>query len=132
MEFTIEITRHVVGYRTPEGFTREGRPCGGEWLDGDFRTIEPPSTTHAVYDEYDAEWWDGDVAAWAVDTINPTGATQPSLCSVGDAVPERAWLSGRYDDPYEGDNRVTEMTVRLTGDWSPQQRADVFHALEDG
>ncbi len=130
MAYTIEITRRVVGYRTPQEVTPEGETCGGQWMDGDARTIERPSTSRAVYDEFDAQTWDDDVIAWAVDAIGPTGAVEPSSCPVGTSVPEHAWLSGRYDDPYEGDNRVTETSVRLTDDWSPQERADVFHALD--
>ncbi|MET8983270.1 hypothetical protein ABZX85_47670 [Streptomyces sp. NPDC004539] len=132
MAYTIEITRHVVSYRTPQDVTPEGESCGGEWMDGDWRTIERPSTTRVEYDEIDAQTWDGDVIAWAVRTIGPTGASEPSFCPVGEAVPEHAWLSGRYDDPYRGDNRVTETSVRLTEDWSPQQRAAVFHAVSRG
>ncbi|MGJ5894419.1 hypothetical protein DF268_11720 [Streptomyces sp. V2] len=130
MAYTIEITRHVVSYRTPQTVTTDGEPCGGEWLDGDFREIERPSISRVEYDEFHAQTWDDDVIAWAADTISPTGATEPSFAPVGTDAPEHAWLSGRYDDPYEGDSRVTETTVRLTGDWSPRQRADVFHALD--
>ncbi|UIX34315.1 hypothetical protein [Streptomyces sp. GQFP] len=98
-------------------------------MDGDSHTIEPPFTTCETYDEYDAEWWEGDVVAWAVDKIDQTGATETSAYPVGDFAPEPAWLSGRREDPYEGDNKVTETSVRLTGDWSPQQRTDVFRAV---
>jgi len=131
MAYTIEITCRVVSYRTPQEVTPAGDACGGEWMDGDFREIEPPSTSRVEYDDFDADTWDDDVIAWAIDTILPTGAIEPSLCPVGAAVPEHAWLSGQYDDPYAGNDRVTETSVRLTDDWSPQQRADVFHAVSD-
>jgi hypothetical protein len=98
-------------------------------MDGDSRTIEQPSTSCDSYDRYDAEWWEGDVIAWAVDLIDRQGVTESSLYPIGDAVPVHAWLSGVSYDPYEGDNKVTEMSVRLTGDWSEQQRAQVFHAV---
>ncbi|MFC8429280.1 hypothetical protein [Streptomyces sp. NPDC057253] len=55
MSYTIEITRHVVSYRTRTGVSPPGGPCGGEWLDGDFRTIEPPSTTHESYGGWGAD-----------------------------------------------------------------------------
>ncbi|MFM9442569.1 hypothetical protein [Streptomyces acidiscabies] len=131
MSYTIEITRHVVSCRTPPEVTPEGKPCGGEWMDGDWRTVERPPTSRAVYDEVDAQTRDDDMIAWAVDTILPTGAIEPSFCPVGTTVPGHTWLSGRYDDPDEGENRVTETSVRLADDWSPQQRADVFRALKD-
>ncbi|HEY8984809.1 MAG TPA: hypothetical protein VIU15_35200 [Streptomyces sp.] len=131
MAYAIEITRVVVSYRSPVTVTRSGRHYGGEWLDGDYRTLEHPRTRRFEYEDGDA-WESGlGVVAWAVDVIGPTGATQPCVYPVGEAVPEWAWLSGRYNDPYEDDGRVTETLVRLTGDWSPQQRADVFHALDD-
>jgi hypothetical protein len=34
MAFTIEITRHVVSYRTPERVTPTGGRYGGAWMDG--------------------------------------------------------------------------------------------------
>ncbi|MEU6351117.1 hypothetical protein ABZ896_17555 [Streptomyces sp. NPDC047072] len=129
MSYTIEITRHVVSYRTRAGVTPTGGRYGGEWMDGDFRTIEPPFTTCESYDEYDAEWWEGDLISWAVDRIDPTGVTEPSASPIGNSASDYAWFSGRYEDPYEGDGRVTETSVRLTGDWSPRQRAEVFRAV---
>ncbi|MFC8429281.1 hypothetical protein [Streptomyces sp. NPDC057253] len=62
---------------------------------------------------------------WAIDAIDRTGVTESS----GDTAPEHAWLSGRYEDPYEGDSKVTETSARLTGDWSPHQWADVFRTV---
>ncbi|MEU6379262.1 hypothetical protein [Streptomyces sp. NPDC046909] len=119
MSYTIEVTRSVLSYRTPTGVTQTGDRNGGAWMDGDSRVIEQPSTTGETYDEYDAEWWEGDVVAWAIDKIDRTGVTEPSTYPIGDAVPEHAWLSGSYEDPYERDGKVTETSVRLTGDWSP-------------
>ncbi|MCT9080481.1 hypothetical protein [Streptomyces fulvoviolaceus] len=129
MSYAIEVTRSVVSYRTPVGVTPTGGRFGGVWMDGDSRVSERSFTTCETYDEYDAEWWGGDVIAWAVDKIDRAGATEPSAYPIGDAVPEHAWLSGRYEDPYEGDSKVTETSVRLIGDWSPQQRAEVFRAV---
>ncbi|MGA5506905.1 hypothetical protein [Streptomyces umbrinus] len=129
MSYTIEITRHVVNYRTRPGVTPTGGQYDSAWMDGDSRTIERPFATRETYDEYDAEWCAGDVLSWAVDKIERTGVTEPSAYPIGDAVPEHAWLSCRYEDPYEGDSNVTETSVRLTGDWSSQQRAEVFRAV---
>lgn len=129
MSYTIEITRSVVSYRTPAGVTPTGGQYGCEWMDGESRLIEPPFTVREAYDECDAEWWEGDVIAWAIDRIDRTGVAIPSAYPIGDAVPEHAWLHGQYDDLYEGDSKVTETSVRLTGEWSPQQRAKVFHMV---
>ncbi|WP_326728073.1 hypothetical protein [Streptomyces phaeochromogenes] len=95
-------------------------------MDGDSRSIDRPFTTCETYDEYDSEWWEGDMLSWVVGKIDRTGVTEPSAYPIGDAIPEHAWLSGRFEGPYEGDSNVTERCVRLTGDWSPQQRAEAF------
>ncbi|SEB60367.1 hypothetical protein SAMN04490356_0883 [Streptomyces melanosporofaciens] len=129
MSYTIEITRSVVSYRTSTGVTPTGGRYGGEWMEGETRVIEPSFTVCEAYDACDAEWWEGDVVAWAIDRIDRTGVTDPSTYPIGDAVPEHAWLHGRYEDPYEGDSKVTETSVRLTGDWCPQQRAKAFHKV---
>lgn len=50
MSYTIEITRHVVSYRTRAGVTPTGGRYGGGWMDGASRTIEPPFTTCETYD----------------------------------------------------------------------------------
>lgn len=57
MSYTIEISRHVVSYRTRPRATPTGGQYGGLWMDGDSRTIERPVTTCETYDAYDAEWW---------------------------------------------------------------------------
>ncbi|MFF1676094.1 hypothetical protein ACFVYG_08685 [Streptomyces sp. NPDC058256] len=129
MSHTIEVTRSVVSYRTRAVVTSAGSPDRSDWMDGEFRTIEVPFTACETYDESDAALWDGDVIAWAVDRIDRTGVAEPSAYPIGDAVAEHAWLSGQYEDPHAGDNKVSETSVRLTGDWSPQQRATVFHAV---
>lgn len=67
--------------------------------------------------------------SWGVGKIDRTGVTEPSAYPIGDAIPEHAWLGGRFEGPYEGDGNVTERCVRLTGDWSPQQRAEAFRAV---
>ncbi|GAA1895100.1 hypothetical protein [Streptantibioticus ferralitis] len=126
MAFTIEITRHVVSYRTPERVTPPGGRYGGEWMDGDSRTIERPRTERVVYDADDADWWDGNVIAWAVEQIGKTDVTEASQDLIPDAVGEHTWLSGSYADPYRSDQRVTETSVYLRGEWTGEQRAEVF------
>ncbi|MCI3928813.1 hypothetical protein [Streptomyces sp. AN091965] len=123
MSYAIEVSRVVVSYRTDIGAD------GGAWMDGECRIIERPLTTHETFDEGDAELWANDLIAWAVDKVDETGVIEPSTYPLGDAVPEHGWLSGRYEDPYEGDSKVTETSVRLVGDWSPRQRAEVFRTV---
>jgi hypothetical protein len=93
---------------------------------GDRRTIERPRTERIAYDADDAEWWEGDVIAWAIDQIDKTDVTEASLDPILDAVGEHVWLSGSYSDPYQGDQRVTETSVYLRGEWTLEQRAEVF------
>lgn len=100
------------------------------WLDGDKRELEAPATETVTPDADDLEWHDGSVIVWAADHIwTKTDATEPSVSPVPDTLGEHEWLSGAHADPYEGDWRVTETTVRLTGDWTPEERAQVFDRI---
>lgn len=120
MEYTIEIFTRVVSYRDEDG----------EWMDGGNRELETPLLERISADAYDLEQHDGEPTAWAVDYLQSrTDVTEPSLYPIGPDVPEHAWLSGTYQDPYQGDSRVTKTSAYLKGDWSPQQRADVFRKV---
>ena len=46
---------------------------------------------------------------------------------IGDELPEHVWLSGSYTHPYDG--TVLESAYRLTGDWTPAERAEIFRAV---
>ncbi|MGV9850437.1 hypothetical protein ACWDWU_16960 [Streptomyces sp. NPDC003442] len=133
VRYAIEVTRHVVSYRAERcEMTDPDHECTGEctWLDGDKRELETPDTMTVIPDAYDLEWHDGSVIAWATDFIrSKTDAIEPSVSPIPDALPEHAWLSGSYTDPYQGDSRVTETTVRLTDDWTPEERAQVFRSV---
>lgn len=130
--FVIEVTRVVVSYRIegecPEA-GEEDHECTGDctWLEGDSRELEAPSTEEVTVDADDLEAFEGDAVAWAVDYVRTrTDAVEASSGPIGDTVPANAWLSGSYQDPYQGDSRVTETSVRLTGDWTEEERARVF------
>lgn len=115
--YCIEITTRVVSYRDEQG----------EWLEGDCRELESPSTSVQQCDEDDIEAH-GSAVGWAVDRLDRTDVVEASMHPIPDAVREHDWLSGFYQDPYQGDAHVTETTVRLTGDWAPEERARIFRA----
>jgi hypothetical protein len=123
MSYDIEIT----------GTTYSYRDLDGEPLDGD--RIELAShTTIMTMDDDDAFLYEFDEhpahIMWAVDSIDTTtDAVHPSSSPIGDQVPAHAWLSGSYTDPYVGDAKITETSVRLTGDWTDEERAIVFKAI---
>lgn len=114
MSKIVEINKHLVSYYAEDGET---------WLDGDYREIEPVDSTQV---EYDLNEWQLPVE-WAVDEIGDTDASEASTSPIPDAVPEHNWLYGSYTNPYTGD--VLETTVRLTGDWTEEERAEVFRAF---
>lgn len=131
MPYIIAVTKCVVSYRAEKcAFEdEEDHECESDctWLGGDSRELETPNTCEVTPDEYDLEWHDGSVIAWAVDYCrNNEYVTEASFAPIGDAAPEHAWLSATSEDPYQGDSRVTETSVYLKGDWTEQQRAEIF------
>lgn len=134
MPYTLEITTRVVSYRA-ESCPFEGEDdheCESDctWMDGDSRELETPTTTEIDPDVWDLDWYDGSVIAWAVDQCrNKYYVTDASEGPLGDTVPAHAWLSASSEDGYQGDARVTETTVRLIGDWTEQQRSEVFRLV---
>jgi hypothetical protein len=130
--YTLEITRRVVSTEAEEcAYAGEDdHECTGDCLslDGDVRELETPSTEEITADADDIEAHDGDPVAWAADYIrSKTDVTEPSASPIGDTVREHEWLSGTYTDPYDGAKETLTM-VRLTGDWTEEQRAQVFTA----
>jgi hypothetical protein len=130
--YTIEVTTRVVSTEA-ESCRFEGEDdheCTGDCtsLDGDVRELETPSTQEITADADDLEAFEGDPVAWAVDYIRTkTDAVEPSSSPIGDTAREHEWLSGTYTDSYDN-SKETHTSVRLTGDWTEQQRAQVFTA----
>jgi len=116
MGYAVEISRRDVS-----GNAEDGTP-----LDGDVREIRDYGTETEVYDTDDAEDY-GSPVGWAVAVVGKTNAIHPSIDPVGSALSERAWLSGTYVHPYL--DQREEISVYLTGDWTPAQRAEVFRAV---
>lgn len=132
-EYAIEITTRVVSYRTAEPCSYASDPdhtCESDcsWMDGDSRELESPYTATHTPDKWDFEWNGGSVFDWALSVIRETSVTECSGRPIGKELSDHVWLSGSYDDPYQGDNRVTETSVYLTGDWTPQERSQIFRA----
>jgi hypothetical protein len=125
MNNTYEITvdTSIVSYRDDDG----------EWMDGDHKEITSDTQTLVMDDDDFVDHSTGDNranVAWAIYVIDvTTDAIHPSSGPIGDRVHEHEWLSGSYEDPYQGDSKVTETSVRLTGDWTEQDRALVFKAI---
>jgi len=114
MSYDIEITTHEVSYHDADG----------EWMDGDQRELSPADT---VTETYDPDSDDGTPVDWAVERAAGTDAYEPSTDPIPDEAPEHLWLSGTYSNPTNTD--VTETTVRLTGGWTPAERAEVFRRV---
>lgn len=121
--YALEITGTVYSYRDGDGND----------LDGDRRELSSDTTT-VIMDEDDAFLY-GDLdepahVVWAEYVIETTtDAIHPSSSPIGDSVREHERLSGSYEDPYQGDSKVTETSVRLTGDWTNEDRALVFKMI---
>ncbi|PPS89591.1 hypothetical protein [Streptomyces sp. MH60] len=130
--YTIEVTTRVVSTEAEECAyaAEDDHDCTGDCLslDGDVRELEEPSTEEIAADADDLEAHDGDPVAWAADYIrSKTDATEVSSSPIGDTAREHEWLSGTYTDPHNN-AKETHTTVRLTGDWTEEQRARVFTA----
>lgn len=116
MSYEIEIT--AVDYST------------ADVEEGDRRELDSNTTT-VTMDEDDHEFWDVPGRAshvpWAVYVIDTTtDAVHPSSYPISGR--EHEWLSGTYTDPYDN-SKETETSVRLTGDWTDEERAAVFTAI---
>jgi hypothetical protein len=130
----IEISR-----RTIDPYDETGR-----WMDGDTREVCDHGTDTETYDPaYDGPeplpWWNvrryagaskrerAARVAWAAERIGRTGAYEPSVYPVPAELSPHAWLSGAVDDSYTTERE--EVSVRLTGDWSDAERAEVFRLV---
>lgn len=112
MAYVIEVSKEDVSY-----YAEDGTP-----FEGDRRVIRDHGT--------ETDTWEAGgpgPVAWAVAWLKCTDAEDPSLYPIGDEVPAHAWLSGRYVHPYDG--TTLESSYRLTGDWTPAERAEVFRAV---
>ena len=113
MPYVIEISRQDIDPYTESG----------EWMDGDRRVLQDYPTETETYDADEAEFY-GTPEEWAAERISRTDAYEPSSSPVGTELPAHAWLSGSYEDPYT--TKITETSVRLTGDWTDRERAEIF------
>lgn len=104
--------------------------------DGDRGPAVRESSETEDYADYDADDDFGNYTgvvvtgpvSWAIRVLRPRAAFEPSQSPVPDALPEHAWLSAnRETDNYT--SLETETSVRLTGDWTPAERAEVFRAV---
>lgn len=99
--------------------------------DGDPREIGDWSTESHEYEPDDHAEDYGSPVEWAVSLLGnriPVAASFPDLYKSGSAHngrrPERDWLSGNDKHPYE--DKYTEYSVYLRGDWTKEDRYQVF------
>lgn len=110
MTYDIEVHARWVSYHSESG----------QWLDGDSRLIrELPNETH-TFDPDDTV----DAVTWASQYLRASESWEPSVWPVPSTVGEHTWLSACYEDPHTDEH--LESTAYLTGDWTDEQRAEVF------
>lgn len=62
---------------------------------------------------------------WAINVLRPMAAFEPSSWPIQDEEPEFTWLSSWQSfDP--ATSIETDISVRLTGDWTDRERSEVF------
>ena len=115
MVYVIEVSKQDVSYRAEDG----------TWLEGDRRVLRDHGTETDTFEAGMVD--DESPAEWAVSVLKRTDAQEPSVWPIPAGLPEHAWLSGSYEHPYDG--TVLESSYRLTGDWTPAERAEVFRAV---
>jgi len=116
--YMIEISKQDVSYNSEDG----------EPLDGDRRMIRDHGTDVRVFgDAFDQDEGNWAPVTWATEVISQTDAYEPSVYPIPAELPEHAWLSGSYEHPYL--DQTEETSVRLTGAWTPAERAEVFRAV---
>jgi hypothetical protein len=96
----------------------------GEWLDGDAVKIDDWSEVEK-YDGYDAEEY-GSPVAWAIARIG-RASWEANISPIPERVPAWGWLFDLHGDPYGVE--IEEVTVRVTGDFTDRERAEIFRAV---
>lgn len=132
MAYVIEVNKRDVSpyAETCEYEGQEDHECDGDcrWLDGDLREIRDHGKSEYEYDPRDADLY-GPPVQWATECLAGSSfpALHPSSSPVEDATREHEWLHGASPDPYKDEE--TEYSVYLRGDWTPEERAQVFRAV---
>ena len=132
MAHIIEVNkRDVSQYAETCGFKDEpDHECDEQcrYMDGDVREIRDHGQSDYAYDSDDAEEH-GTPVAWAISYLG--GQNFPDLhngssCHDGKRG-EREWLSANDPHPYE--EHETEWSVYLRGDWTEEERFQIFAAV---
>jgi hypothetical protein len=139
MSYTLEISRRDISrnaeecpWKDEEGHNVEG--TGPECepaclsLDGDVRELRDHGTHTAEFgrdvDTYDWDEYDGDPVAWAAHYLSKNHPEISDAGMVGETADKREWMWGTDEHPYE--DKETETTVYVTGDFTDRERAEVF------
>jgi hypothetical protein len=128
MDYVIEISRQDVQY-TENGDRVELRDRGTDTEEYDSEFDGPdPLPWYSVRRYLGAAERERKArAAWAVERIQRTDAYEPSVYPVPAELHASAWLGGTYEHPYL--DETEETSVRLSGAWTPAERAEVFRAV---
>lgn len=97
-----------------------------EWMDGDTREISAQPTVTLTYDADDADDY-GSPVAWAIATLRPIEAFEPSVSPVPVTVGAHDWLEGCYCDPYTTEHHET--TAYVAGAFTDVERAEIFREV---
>lgn len=131
MAYVIEVNKRDVSQYAEECPFRDeaDHECDDQcrYLDGDVREIRDHGRSEYEYDTDDAEEH-GAPVRWATEYLG--GHHFPALYKpqIHDGkVSEHEWLSAHDPDPYKDEE--TEYSIYLRGDWTPEERAQVFAAV---
>jgi hypothetical protein len=97
------------------------------YLDGDVREIRDYGKAEYEYDPDDAELY-GTPVQWASEYLGGHNFPALNKPQIHDGkVSEHEWLSASDPHPYQ--EHETEYSIYLRGDWTPEERAQVFEAV---
>lgn len=131
MAYVIEVNKRDISQyaETCEYAGQDDHECDEmcRYLDGDVREIRDHGQSNYEYDSDDAELY-GSAVQWATEYLG--GRDFPALYKpqIRDGrVGEHEWLSTNEPGPYKEEE--TEYSIYLRGDWTPEERAQVFEAV---
>jgi len=128
MNYMLAVTRHHVAYSLETcphlGPDHGPDDCTGDctWLEGGYRSISDPETEHHIMPADS----DRTAVAWAVEELRPLHSFEPSSYPVGTSARAHEWLSACE---VRGDDTRIEISARLVGDWSEEERAEAFRLI---
>lgn len=131
MAYVIEVNKRDVSQYAEECpfAEQDDHECDGQCrsLDGDVRVIHDYGQSDYEYDDSDAEDH-GSPVQWAIDYLGGRDFPDLNKPQIRDGkADESEWLSASDPHPYKDEE--TEYSIYLRGDWTPEERAQVFNAV---